>query len=313
MADDPNLSGAAQPDQEATSDESAEELRAKAIKDILLVALEKFADSANSPGLECTVMHYQETDEPAGIRIRGTLRDDFGACSFEYLPLAAINKMFSLIAQNVANMTVTFQLPEGSKVIRLMDNSMTPEFAEDAIVETTERAAYYLLSALAVNLAGAVKASFDQSHGIALAALQSNISQHLLERSGIYNVNLDATSEIERHSREAAAREREQWARLYGAIPGVRSRRIKGRPKEWTTAKLKSAVKKAAKAARPTLKPGDHLTLEHVTIELNKNRNDQKPLTVDALKKLLKRYEVDWMTIKSDIIIKGYSHFSKNK
>jgi hypothetical protein len=313
MADDPNLSGAAQPDQDATSEESAEELRAKAIKFVFLSALEQFADNANVPGLECTVMHYQETNEPAGIRIRGTLLDDFGAYSFEYLPLAAIKKMISLIAQDVADMTMTFHSSEGSKVIRLMDNGMTPEFAADAIVKTAERAAYYLLLGLSVNLAGAVKASFNQSHEIALAALQSNISQHLQERAAIYNVNLDATSEIERHSREAAARERELWARLYGAIPGVRSRRIKGRPKEWTTAKLKSAVKKAAKAARPTLKPGEHLTLEHVTIELNKNRSDQKPLTVDALKKLLKRYEVDWMTIKSDIIIKGYSHFSKNK
>jgi hypothetical protein len=87
----------------------------------------------------------------------------------------------------------------------------------------------------------------------------------------------------------------------------------RGRPKEWTTAKLKSAVKKAAKAARPTLEPGEHLTLEHVTIELNKNRNDQKPLTVNAVKKLLGRYEVDWMDIRDAINNKALWHFTDNK
>jgi hypothetical protein len=307
MADDPNLSGAAQPDQDATSEESAEELREKAINFVFLSALEQFANKDATPGLERDVMNYEGTNEPAGIRIRGIMRDDLGAFSFEYLPAAAVDKMLSLIAEDIANMSLNQHSQKGSETVRLMDTGMTPEFAADAIIKFTTGAVYFMLMSIAGHVTGAIRASFDQAHEMGLAVFKSDISRRLQETPRVTNVDLDATLGIEQHAREAAERERAQWQRLYRLVPGVRSRRIKGRPKEWTTAKLKSAVKKAAKAARPTLKRGEHLTLEHVTIELNKNRNDQKPLTVNAVKKLLGRYEVDWMDIRDAINSKAFS------
>jgi hypothetical protein len=313
MADDPNLSGAAQPDQDATSEESAEELRAKAIKFVFLSALEQLANLPDPFGTELTVIHHEATDEPAGIRIRATVRDDFGAFSCEYEPQAAVGKMFSLIEKEIAEMTAVVFSSEGSEVVRLIGNYLPPEQAPEITKKFTEFAVIFLVQILSGSIARAIRASFDQAHEFAVAGFQSIVVSQIAESPNTLNTTLNATPEIEKYVREATENAREQWTLLFGAIPGVRSRRIKGRPKEWTTAKLKSAVKKAAKAARPTLKPGDHLTLEHVTIELNKNRNDQKPLTVNAVKKLLGRYEVDWMGIRDAINSKAFWHFPKNK
>ncbi len=79
----------------------------------------------------------------------------------------------------------------------------------------------------------------------------------------------------------------------------------RGRPAGWTKNKLEKAVKKAARAVH---RQGAALTLRNVADEFTKQTRTEKLTEVNALKKLLGYYGVEWMLIKSAITKKGFRH-----
>jgi hypothetical protein len=84
----------------------------------------------------------------------------------------------------------------------------------------------------------------------------------------------------------------------------------RGRQPGYSKAKLEQQLRKAAKEV---VKRGDRLTLENVLIEVNKQRQDLDPTTVNALKKTIKRYGVAWKDIKDAVGGKQFRHFPREK
>jgi hypothetical protein len=72
----------------------------------------------------------------------------------------------------------------------------------------------------------------------------------------------------------------------------------RGRPAGWTKTKLEKALEKAARAVRRRREP---LTMGRVVTEFNKQYGTEKPLTENALKKLLAYHKGEWKNIKSAV------------
>ncbi len=99
-----------------------------------------------------------------------------------------------------------------------------------------------------------------------------------------------------------AKRLRDFERRVFRHANGLARARLRierrGRPAGWTKNKLEKAVKKAARAVR---RQGASLTLANVAGEFNKQNGAEGSITENALKKLLGRYDVEWVVIKSAI------------
>ncbi len=259
--------------------------------EVLNEALDRFIKDGEELGILNTVKVSPE-GEPV-VFYEGESIEGFGAFFFYYMPSAVVKSIVancvrrfdSIVIQHVVSGEVT-----KIQGIKFRDGKTSSEELRRRYIKNEAwLASMTMLTGLRQKIAITIAEMYEDSMLTAEAATQSVLARQ-------FGAMVDSRAVVKDIGKERAAKRQKQLSALITSFGNVLAPSGKGRPSEWTMAKLEKAVVREVSAFHKRLYRAP--TLRDVADLLNKRYQDRKPFTPDSLRMLLKAHGIEWMAIK---------------